>query len=87
MQGIFPSGSDLLDVNSVDRDADHKLLVTADDDGCVKLFRYPCVKEHAAFVVGRGHSSHVTQSRWAGSRVLSVGGNDKCLFVWDVKKG
>lgn len=85
VQGIFPAGSDLTDINSADRDANMKYIATADDFGAVNVFRYPCVKEGAGCVKGLGHSSHVTNVRWSGAgHLVSVGGNDKCLFVWSV---
>jgi WD40 repeat protein len=98
VQGIWPPGSDTTDINSVDRSADGKLLATADDFGHVKLFRFPCPLDASKFGVFDGHSSHVTNVRWSlgggggdssGSSsnsssgyLMSVGGNDKCLFVW-----
>lgn len=36
-----------------------QFLVTADDQGLVKLFNYPCVVDDAPHRAYRGHSSHV----------------------------
>jgi WD40 repeat protein len=83
VQGIWPPGSDMTDINAVDRSGDHKLLATADDFGHVKLFRFPCAQEHAKYSSFEGHSSHVTNLRWTiSNQLVSVGGNDKCVFVW-----
>ena len=51
----------------------------------VKLFKYPCVVERAAFKEFSGHSSHVTRVKFSSNDkyVLSVGGNDKTLIVWE----
>jgi WD40 repeat protein len=40
----------------------------------------------APAMVHRGHSAHVTNVCFNadGSRVISVGGNDRCVFVWRV---
>lgn len=85
VQGIWAPGSDTTDINSVDRSPDHKLLATADDFGHVKVFRFPCAQDAAKHLTFDGHSSHVTCVRWtAGGHLLSVGGNDKCVFVWGV---
>ena len=85
VQGIWPSGADGSDINSVDRSHAGNIIATADDFGLVKLFRYPCVKENSKFVECTGHSSHVTNVRWTLEDVLiSVGGNDKCVFVWRI---
>eukprot|EP00595_Chromulina_sp_UTEXLB2642_P001802 CAMPEP_0196761886 /NCGR_PEP_ID=MMETSP1095-20130614/1198_1 /TAXON_ID=96789 ORGANISM="Chromulina nebulosa, Strain UTEXLB2642" /NCGR_SAMPLE_ID=MMETSP1095 /ASSEMBLY_ACC=CAM_ASM_000446 /LENGTH=2526 /DNA_ID=CAMNT_0042111955 /DNA_START=12 /DNA_END=7592 /DNA_ORIENTATION=- len=83
VQGIFGSNIDLSDINSVDRHHNFKVIATADDFGLVKVFRYPCIETTSEFIVGKGHSSHVTNVRWtSGDQLVSVGGNDKCLFVW-----
>lgn len=86
--GIFPPGSDTGDVNSCDRSRDGKLLATSDDFGQVKLFRYPAADPAAKFNAFEGHSSHVTCCRWSNDNAFlaSVGGNDKCLFVWKLTK-
>ena len=83
VQGIWP-GLDYTDVNSVDRSRNGTLLATGDDFGQVKLFKYPCVKEKAAFNNYYGHSSHVTKVKFSAndSLLFSAGGNDKTLMVW-----
>eukprot|EP01041_Mallomonas_annulata_P001002 gene1002-1969_t len=85
VQGIWPEGADGTDINAVDRSHSGHLLVTADDFGKVKLFRYPCVTEKSMFKEFSGHSSHVTNVRWTlDDHLISVGGNDKCVFVWSL---
>jgi len=66
----------------------YQLVATGDDDGKVKLFRYPCCVEDARFVTGKGHSSHVMGVKLApdGSKVWSIGGNDTALIQWKVQK-
>ncbi|KAJ1389188.1 WD40-repeat-containing domain protein, partial [Ochromonadaceae sp. CCMP2298] len=88
VQGIWPPGSDTSDINAVDRHTDGRLLATADDLGLVKLFRFPCVSEGAGCNSFTGHSSHVTCCRWtcSGAQLLSVGGNDRCVFVWRLRE-
>lgn len=49
VMGVWVPGSDGTDVNAVDRSADGRYLVTADDYGTVKLLAYPAVVE------GSGH--------------------------------
>ncbi|GMF47257.1 unnamed protein product [Phytophthora fragariaefolia] len=84
VQGIWEAESDGTDVNAVDRSNNGKLLVTGDDFGKVKVFQYPCALEKASFLELRGHASHVTSVKWSldDSYIVSVGGNDRCLFVW-----
>jgi len=86
--GMWPTSNTDQFINSCDRAPDGKLLVTSDDDGEVKIFRYPAAQELSKFKASRGHSSHVTTVRFNASSdfIASVGGNDKCLFVWKVAK-
>ncbi|KAG1711816.1 hypothetical protein DVH05_009058 [Phytophthora capsici] len=84
VQGIWEPESDGTDVNSVDRSCNGKLLVSGDDNGKVKIFQYPCALEKASFLELRGHASHVTKVRWSigDNYIVSIGGNDRCVFVW-----
>ena len=87
VQGIWPNANNiqLSDINATDRHTSSKFLATADDYGLVKLFRYPCVNDGSKFNSYAGHSSHVTNCRWTiGNNLITTGGNDKCVFVWDL---
>jgi microtubule-associated protein-like 6 len=93
VQGIYPQYADGTDVNAVDRSSkkfgndEYSLVATADDFGLVKLFRHPCLEKGAEAVIGRGHSSHVTNVRFLPSdqRIVSTGGDDQCVFQWKVE--
>ncbi|XP_078612841.1 echinoderm microtubule-associated protein-like 6 [Branchiostoma floridae x Branchiostoma japonicum] len=84
VQGIWPKYSDLLDVNTADVNFDHGVMVTGDDHGLVKLFRFPCIRKGAKFRKYGGHADHVTNVRFScdGSRVVSIGGADSTVFQW-----
>ena len=41
VQGIWPKYSQVNDVNATDVSFPHNVIVTGDDFGLVKLFRYP----------------------------------------------
>ena len=86
VQGIWPEAADGTDINAVDFSSARDLLATADDFGTVKLFNYPCLTKGASFVVGAGHSSHVTNVRFNkdGQYLVSCGGNDRAIFKWHV---
>jgi len=89
VQGIWPALADGTDINSVDRNNSNTLLVTGDDNRRVKLFRYPSIKEKSAFKEYKGHSEHIMQVRFSydGQYVASIGGLDKTICQWEVKKG
>ena len=83
VQGIWPQFSDGTDVNAAHARGD--LVLTGDDSGELKAFNSPCVKEHAESIVGRGHSSHVTNVRWLGANTaVTTGGHDRSVLVWKV---
>lgn len=52
------------------------------------MFQYPIKGKNAAHARYIGHSSHVTNVAWLpdDNGVLSLGGNDSCLFLWGVKE-
>ncbi|XP_034150086.1 echinoderm microtubule-associated protein-like 6 isoform X5 [Esox lucius] len=84
VNGIWPKYANVTDINSVDANYSSAVLVTGDDFGLVKLFRFPCLKKAAKFKKYIGHSPHVTNVRWSHDLqwVLSTGGADHALFQW-----
>jgi WD40 repeat protein/Ca2+-binding EF-hand superfamily protein len=84
VMGIWPEYSDGTDVNALQKSADGKYVVTADDFGQVKVFNAPCVVQHAPYSAYRGHSSHVMNVRFllGDESVVSVGGWDCGVFQW-----
>jgi len=87
VQGIWPPGADMTDINSCDRSPKQDLLATVDDSGLLKIFRYPAVRDGSKFLQFEGHSSHATNVRWTiGEHLVTAGGNDKCVFVWHCER-
>nr|XP_035941418.1 echinoderm microtubule-associated protein-like 5 isoform X1 [Halichoerus grypus] len=84
VNGIWPKYSDINDINSVDGNYIGQVLVTADDYGIIKLFRYPCLRKGAKFKKYIGHSAHITNVRWSHDYqwVISIGGADHSVFQW-----
>ncbi|TRY96368.1 hypothetical protein DNTS_033743 [Danionella cerebrum] len=84
VNGIWPKYSNVNDINSVDANYSSAVLVTGDDFGLVKLFRFPCLKKAAKFKKYIGHSAHVTNVRWSHDLqwVVSTGGADHAVFQW-----
>lgn len=87
VNGIWPKYAHTDDVNACD--TAHGLVVTGDDWGKVKLFRFPCVTKGAKSREYKGHSAHVTNVRVSAdaSRVVSTGGGDRALLQWTLHLG
>ncbi|XP_045148988.1 echinoderm microtubule-associated protein-like 6, partial [Echinops telfairi] len=45
VSGIWPKYTDVTDINSVDANSKSSVLVSGDDFGLVKLFRFPCLRK------------------------------------------
>jgi len=87
VQGIWPPGVDTTEINACDKHISGKFIATADDSSHVKLFRFPSVQEGSKYLTFDGHSSHVTNVKWTvGNHLISSGGNDKCIFVWQMNE-
>uniref|UniRef100_A0A3Q2E4B0 EMAP like 6 n=1 Tax=Cyprinodon variegatus TaxID=28743 RepID=A0A3Q2E4B0_CYPVA len=84
VSGIWPKYSDSITINAVDANLSAAVLVTGDDLGLVKLYRFPCLRKGAKFKKYIGHSAHVTNVRWSNDLqcVLTTGGADHALFQW-----
>ncbi|XP_042240211.1 echinoderm microtubule-associated protein-like 6 isoform X2 [Homarus americanus] len=84
VKGIWHKYADLSDVNACDANFYFGVMVTGDDYGLVKLFRFPCPKKGSKGRSVVGHSAHVTNVRWTSDSeyVVSVGGADHAVFLW-----
>uniref|UniRef100_A0AAQ4S2U2 EMAP like 6 n=1 Tax=Gasterosteus aculeatus aculeatus TaxID=481459 RepID=A0AAQ4S2U2_GASAC len=84
VSGVWPKYSGLTAINAVDANHAAAVLVTGDDLGLVKLFRFPCPRKGAKFKKYVGHSAHVTNVRWSHDLqwALTTGGADHALFQW-----
>lgn len=84
VSGIWEKYTDTNDINAVDANFDGQVLVTGDDFGLVKLFRYPCLRKGSKFRKYNGHSAHVTNVRFSHDKqwVITIGGADHAVFQW-----
>jgi len=83
VQGLVGSG---LSNEAACRSLSHHLVVSANSDGLVRLFRYPCVISGAEESAGVGHVGTVTGVRFSfdDTYVLSCGGADRTVLQWRV---
>lgn len=84
VQGVF-QGVDYTDVNTVCRDPTERYLAVGYDDQCIRLFKWPCYIEKQVCKTYSGHSSHVTRIRFTKSKMVSLGGLDRTIIVWDIQ--
>ncbi len=89
VQGIWEPATTNYSVNYTCRSSSYKVLATGDDFSKVKLFKCPCVVEHAEYKAYGGHSSHIPKIRFTPNDkyLISVGGNDKSVFIWETDFG
>jgi WD40 repeat protein/Ca2+-binding EF-hand superfamily protein len=85
VQAVWPEGESDANVLCTAK-SDTSFLATADKYGKVKMFRYPAVEAGQPFHEFHGHSSLVTNVKFANedSHLLSLGGEDRCIFQWKV---
>ena len=90
VRGLWCEGADGTDINACGRSntGSRELIVTSDDFGKVKLFRYPCIVPRADHRPYGGHSSHVTNVEFTYNDhwLISAGGDDRAVFQWEVTK-
>ncbi|CAM9739157.1 unnamed protein product, partial [Sphacelaria rigidula] len=71
------------------RSHDKSLVVTADDTGSIKLFRYPVLSKEAGCDTVSGHVGGVSSVRFTADdlHVVSIGKGDRSVFIWRVDHG
>jgi hypothetical protein len=84
VQGIF-QGVDYTDVNTVCRDPTEQFMAVGYDDQTIRLFRYPCYIPKQVHSTYYGHSSHVTRVKFTSEYLVSLGGLDRTIIVWNIK--
>jgi WD40 repeat protein len=84
VMGIWQDGDSLNDINSLHRSDDENYIVTAGDDGMVRLFNCPCVVEDAPSRAYTGHAAHVSQVRFLlnDEACVTTGSVDLAVMQW-----
>lgn len=88
VQGVMQKEMDGTDINNctLTTNSEEKLIACGDDFGKVWLHRYPAIdKNDDCSVAFAGHSAFVVGVAWNhnDSQLISIGGNDRGVFVWD----
>ncbi|XP_067642608.1 echinoderm microtubule-associated protein-like CG42247 isoform X1 [Eurosta solidaginis] len=68
------------------RSSAQDMLVSGDADGYLRLFRYPCISPRAEFHEAKVYSGMLACARflYGDQMVVTVGGTDASLMVWDL---
>lgn len=61
------------------------MLAVGYDDQTIKVFKYPCYIPNQVFKTLYGHSSHVTKVKFTDQKMISIGGLDRTLIVWNIE--
>ncbi|XP_032820802.2 echinoderm microtubule-associated protein-like 6 isoform X1 [Petromyzon marinus] len=71
-------------VSTLDANIAGGVLGAGDEQGLVRLYRFPSFKRGAKFRKYVGHSAPVTCARWSqdSTWLVSIGGTDHSLFQW-----
>ncbi|XP_055857090.1 echinoderm microtubule-associated protein-like CG42247 isoform X1 [Episyrphus balteatus] len=73
-------------IATCNRSSIHDMLVSGDADGYLRLFRYPCTSPRAEFNEAKVYSGMLACARFLfGDRnIVTVGGTDASLMIWDL---
>lgn len=97
-QGLLHPGMDGTDINTCSvtnpeneelvnerHNCYKQLLVCGDDFGKVWLHNYPAL-DHTKAKAFSGHSAFVVDVKWSydDKKVISIGGGDQAVFVWEL---
>lgn len=84
VQGIWPEITDYSDINTCVAEPDVGVIITGDDNRCLKVYRYPSVKQGALHQAYSGHGSSVECVRFSYNRryVVSIGSEDQTILLW-----
>ena len=86
VQGIWDDTSEKQIINAVDvSPGEGEVIAVAENDGMVKIFKYPCVDKGAKFVTCKLHADAATNVRFsADDTYLYTIGNDRVIGQWRV---
>ena len=88
VQGIYPD-QDGEGIDSCCRAKNQKVLATGEDNGQVKIFRYPSTAVHSGFKAYKAHSGSVKNLQFMNNDtyLVSSGSSDSTIIVWKTDFG
>ncbi|ETV90518.1 hypothetical protein H310_14708 [Aphanomyces invadans] len=85
--GAWPAKKNAFDVVAINRNRAGTVLVTGDQYGHVRLYKYPCVPTNNLCHQYNGHSGRISHVEFTmdDQFVMTSGEDDRCLFQWRVE--
>jgi WD40 repeat protein len=86
--GIWTPNSTGMDINATCRSQDGQLLVTGDDYGRLKIFKFPSFTKNANHFNIHGHASYISNVCFntSGNKLFSLGQIDNTIMQWGVEQ-
>ena len=87
VQGLWSESAHGVGVNAVDRAGEKQILVAGDDDGAIRLYKYPSTEPLSGYNSEVGHANCVTNVKFTthGEHVISTGGSDLAIMQWSCR--
>ncbi|TYZ67415.1 hypothetical protein PybrP1_003217 [[Pythium] brassicae (nom. inval.)] len=94
VQGAWPTSESFrFEVTALDRSSNSEsrhssqLLVTGDNFGVLRLYRYPCIAENALCQIIQGPSSAISAIHFSADNnaVIACATEERCIFQWRVE--
>ncbi|RZF34307.1 hypothetical protein LSTR_LSTR011808 [Laodelphax striatellus] len=73
-------------ISTVNRSAAHDLMIVGDTEGYLRFFRHPCVSAKAEYHEEKVYSMQISCARFLFNDrcVVTAGGSDATLMLWDI---
>jgi len=86
-QGLYQPGFDGTDLNDATLTSDHRLIITGDDYGTIRIHNYPAIDPTNHVSYG-GHAEFVqgVELLRDDSQLITCGGEDMAIFQWKLNK-
>jgi microtubule-associated protein-like 1/2 len=75
-------------ITTASRTLAQDLLVSGDNDGYLRLFKYPCITPRAEFTEAKVYSGSIASVRflYGNTTIATVGGTDATLMIWELSE-
>lgn len=73
-------------ISTCNRSAGMEMLASGDSEGHVRLFKYPCISPRSEYYETKVYSGVIGCARflYGDNSLVTVGGTDASLMIWDL---